>query len=408
MRPVEEHLAECLAAVEPLPPLDLALLDAVDCVLAEDVVAEVDLPPFDNSAMDGYAVLMPDVAAATGHHPITLPVIADLPAGSSEELRLPQGAAARIMTGAPVPVGCGAVVPVEWTDGGLARVEIRQAPVPGQFLRRAGEDLRAGDLVLSAGSRLTPRHVSALAAVGRERVAVHPRPRVVVLSTGNELVGPGRPLRFGQVYDANGYGLTAAADELGCIAHHVGVVPDDPRLLMSALEDQLMRADLLVTSGGVSAGAYDSVKEVLARLGTVRFTSVAMAPGMPQGFGTIGPDATPVFCLPGNPVSAMVSFEVFVRPVIRTMWGEARLQRPFVQATVMEGWESPNGRRQYVRGALDVDGGGRHTVRPLGGQGSHLVTDLADATCLVVVPEDVTRVCPGDTLPCMLLDRARR
>jgi molybdopterin molybdotransferase len=294
---------------------------------------------------------------------------------------------------------------VEWTDAGVARVEIRRAPAPGQHVRRLGEDLRSGASVLDVGTRLTPRHVALLAALGRERVPVRPRPRVVVVSTGSELVAPGRPLGFGGVYDANGFGLVSAAVELGCIAHYVGVVPDDPRLLMATLEDQLMRADLVVTSGGVSVGAYDSVKEALGELGTVRFGRVAMAPGSPQGFGTIGPEGTPVFCLPGNPVSALVSFEVFVTPVLRTMWGESAPYRPTVIATSAGGWSSPAGRRQYTRAVLEADDQGRRVVRPLGAQGSHLLTDLAEANCLAVVPEDVTQVRPGDPLRCLVLDR---
>lgn len=408
MRSVDEHLAECLAAAGPLPPLEIALLDAVDCVLAEDVVSGLDLPPFDNSAMDGYAVMAGDLAGAGEQSPVSLPVVADLPAGHGEQLRLAPGTCARIMTGAAVPPGCEAVVPVEWTDAGLATVRIRRAPTPGQNIRRGGEDVRRGRVVVGVGTRLASRHLALLAAVGRERVPVHPRPRVIVLSTGNELAGPGRPLGPGKIHDANGYGLTSAASELGCIAHHVGVMPDDPRRLMSMLEDQLMRADLVITSGGVSVGAYDSVKEALSRLGTVRFGRVAMAPGTPQGFGTIGPDSTPIFCLPGNPVSAMVSFEIFIRPVLRSMWGEENLHRNVVMATVTEGWSSPAGKRQFVRAAFEFDTSGRRLVRALGAQGSHLVSDLAAATCLAVVPEDVTRVEEGDTLQCMVLQRARR
>jgi molybdopterin molybdotransferase len=230
----------------------------------------------------------------------------------------------------------------------------------------------------------------------------------VVLSTGSELVEPGRPLRFGAIHDANGYGLTAAAAEVGSLAHHVGIVEDDARSLLATLEDQLARADLVVTSGGVSAGAYDTVKEVLSGLGTVQFDKVAMQPGMPQGFGTIGPDDTPIFTLPGNPVSAMVSFEVFVRPCLRKMWGELSLHRHSVVATVRQGWSSPPGKRQFVRAHLERTPEGPSMVTPVGGQGSHLVADLAEASCLAVVPEGVTQVHAGDTLWCMLLDRGRR
>ncbi len=283
MRPVEEHLAGCLEAVTVLPALALAPLDALDCLLAEDVSSPLALPPFDNSAMDGYAVRMADVAAATAAFPVVLPVAADVPAGSREQLRLAPGTAVRIMTGAPVPAGTDAVVPVEWTDAGTAQVQIRQAPEAGQFVRAAGGDVQPGESLLSAGTRLSPRHVALLSAIGRERVRVHPRPRVVVLSTGSELMQPGRPLGPGQIYDANGYGLTAAAADLGAVASHVGIVADDPGSVLSMITDQLSRADLLITSGGVSAGAYDVVKEVLAGLGTVRVRQGGDAAGDAAG-----------------------------------------------------------------------------------------------------------------------------
>jgi molybdopterin molybdotransferase len=408
MKPVEEHLAECLSAVSALPVLTLAPLDALDCVLAEDVVAGVDLPAFDNSSMDGYAVTMPDTAAGALGQAVTLPVVADIPAGSREPLRLSSGTAARIMTGAVMPAGADAVVPVEWTDGGIARVEIRRAPSAGQHVRAVGEDVRTGEVLLRAGTRLNPRQVALLAAIGRSRVQVRPRPRVVILSSGSELLEPGRPLGFGQVYDANGYGLAAAATELGAVARHVGIVADDPLEFSSMLEDQLMRADLVITSGGVSMGAYDTVKEVLSRLGTVRFDKVAMQPGSPQGFGTVGSGTTPIFALPGNPVSSLVSFEVFVRPVIRKMFGEANLHRHSLVAEVAQGWSSPPGKRQFARARLQRRSDGTAVVTPVGGQGSHLVADLAEASCLAVVPEPVTEVRPGDTLRCMLLDRVRR
>ena len=405
--PVEEHLAACLAAVEPLPPIDVALLDALDCVLAQDVVSAVDLPGFDNSAMDGYAVQVADVASASEAEPVVLPVVGDLPAGARETHRLLAGSAVRIMTGAPVPPGAGGVVPVELTDAGLARVEIRAPASQGQNIRRRGEDVKAGQLLLGSGVRLGPRHVGLLAATGHDRVKVRPRPRVVVLSTGSEIVEPGRRLGFGQINDSNSYTLTAAVLDVGALAYRVGIVEDDARKLMSTLEDQLVRADMIITTGGVSAGAYDTVKEVLSRLGTVSFEKVAMQPGMPQGFGTIGTDSTPIFTLPGNPVSAYVSFEVFVRPVLRKMLGEPQLHRPVVTARVERGWRSPAGKRQYTRVELrrETDG---PVISPIGGHGSHLLADLAHANALAVVAPEVTEVAPGDQVRCLLLERGRR
>jgi molybdopterin molybdotransferase len=312
------------------------------------------------------------------------------------------------MTGAPVPEAADAIVPVEWTDAGLNHVVINQAPVAGQFIRPAAEDVSQGDLVIQSGTRLTPRHIGLLAAVGRNRAFVHPRPRVAVLSTGSELLEPGRVLRPGQIYDANGYSLTAAALDLGVDARYVGIIDDNPQIVLSALEEQLATADLLITSGGVSAGAYDVVKEVLSRLGTVHFTKVAMQPGMPQGFGVIGSQNTPIFALPGNPVSALVSFEILVRPVLRKMWGETTLHRHSIVAVATEGWTSPIAKRQFVRARLRRGEGDTSWVTPVGGQGSHLVADLAESNCLVVVPEGVDIIETGDEVRCLVLDRGRR
>ena len=411
MRSVDDHLALCLAAVEPLPALDVALLDAVDALLVEDVASTVSVPSFDNSSMDGYAVLAADLELAAPDHPITLPVVGDLPAGSPQQLRLTQGSAIRIMTGAPAPIGADAVVPVEATDAGVASVQIYARAEPGACLRRIGEDVRAGDVVLRAGVRLTPRHIGLLAAIGRDRVLVRPQPRVVVIATGSELVEPGRVAGFGQIHNSNGYALTAAAAELGAVAHHVGIVPDDPQQLITTLEDQLVRADLVITSGGVSAGAFDTVKEVLSTLGTVTFTQVAMQPGMPQGFGALtalGGREVPIFTLPGNPVSSAVSFEVFVRPVLRKLRGETTLHRHAVAAKATRDWRSPPSKKQFVRAVLERRTDGNHQVTPVGGQGSHLVADLAHANCLAVVPEGVDQVKAGDLLDCLLLDRVRR
>jgi molybdopterin molybdotransferase len=409
VRPVEEHLAECLAAVNVLPARDVPLLDALDCLLDEDVVAGVDLPSFDNSAMDGYAVRVRDVASASPADPVVLPVAGDVPAGSGVRLELAEGTAIRIMTGAPLPAGTEAVVPVEWTDRGTTTVAIEQPPAEGQFLRAAGEDVTRGEVVLRRGTRIGPRQVGLLAAVGRATVRAHPRPRVAVLSTGSELVPPGEPLGPGQIHDSNGYAIAAAAAELGAAARHVGLVADDAESFLAALQAELATADLVVTTGGVSAGAYDTVKEVLSQVGGVTFTKVAMQPGMPQGFGAVGPAGTPIFTLPGNPVSSMVSFEVFVRPVLRRLFGETELHRPTVVARAGAGWTSPAGKRQFVRArfASPFDDG-TPVVVPVGGQGSHLVADLADAACLAVVPAEVTAVRVGDELTCMLLDRVRR
>jgi molybdopterin molybdotransferase len=408
MRSVDAYLADCLAAITPLPAREVALLEAAGSLLAEDVVSAIDMPRFDNSSMDGYAVRVGETATADADAPVELPVRGDIPAGHPDVLRLEPGTTLRIMTGAPVPDGADAVVPVEWTDGGSTRVAIRRAPSAGQYLRRSGEDVQVGETVLRAGVRLSPRHIALLAAVGRARVRVQPRPSVLVMPSGNELVPPGKTLGPGQIHDSNGYGLIAAVRQLGADAEHGGVIDDRPDSVSRMLESAARRADLVITTGGVSAGVYDTVKEVLSRLGTVRFGKVAMQPGMPQGFGTIG-DGTAIFTLPGNPVSALVSFEIFVRPALLRLAGETTLDRDFRTATAAVGWNSPPGKRQFVRARLEDPGGtGDLLVRPVGGQGSHLVADLAEATCLAVVPEDVTTVTAGDQVQCVVLDQRGR
>ncbi len=404
MKSVDQHLSDLLSGIEAISPLDLQLLDAHGCILSEAVVADVDLPAFDNSSMDGYAVRIADVAGASEASPVKLPVVGDIAAGSQSVYSVQPGLSTRIMTGAPIPAGAEAVVPIEWTDQGLASVSITRAPEPGQSIRRAGEDVRSGELVLDVGTRLGPGQIGLLAAVGRDRVKVRPRPRVVIISTGSELVEPGQPTRTGQIHESNSYILTTAAREAGATVFRVGIVPDEPRKLMDAIEDQLIRADLVLTSGGVSVGAYDIVKEVLTRLGTVAFEQVAMQPGKPQGFGTIGPDSTPIITLPGNPVSSYVSFEVFVRPVIRRMLGVEPLGRPMVRAVCKEAMTSPEGIRQFARAWIDVEEG-RYVVKPVGGAGSHLVGDLAQANAFVVIPEDVTEIPAGGAADVMVLER---
>jgi molybdopterin molybdotransferase len=231
---------------------------------------------------------------------------------------------------------------------------------------------------------------------------------VTVLSSGDELVEPGKALEPGQLYDANGYGLVAAARELGAEAVHGGVLPDRADAVAAAIRTAVETSDVVITSGGVSAGAYDTVKAVLRELGGVAFEKVAMQPGMPQGFGTLGESQVPIFTLPGNPVSSMVSFELFVRPVLRKLAGEARLERPTVTAVAGASWRSPADKRQFARAVLRPGDDGALVAWPVGGQGSHLVADLAEATCLVVVPESVTEVEAGSEVICMLLERARR
>lgn len=400
---VEELVQRVVASVAPLRDFPLPLMEAQGMAIAEDVVAEVALPPFDNSAMDGYAVRAVDVAGASEESPVHLPVVGEISAGRAAHLALSPGTAVKIMTGAPVPAGADAVVPYEWTDRGVVQVRITRAPVEGANVRRAGEAVRHGDLIVEHGTVLGPRHLGLLASVGRSTVRSRPRPRVVVISTGSELRDPGTPLGHDSIYDGNSYLLAAAARQAGATAYRVGIVPDDVRSFTEALSDQLVRADLVITSGGVSEGDYDVVKEALGGLGTVWFGQVAMQPGKPQGFGVVGEDAVPIFCLPGNPVSAYVSFETFVLPALRTMMGKSPASRPTRRARLTDPITSTVGKRQFVRGRFGTDRGGAF-VTPVGGHGSHMIGDLASSNALVVVEEDVAGVSAGEMVQVLCLD----
>jgi molybdopterin molybdotransferase len=401
---VEDYLDRVLGVIEPMAPFEHPLMDAIGLPVGEDIHAPVSLPVFDNSAMDGYAVSFKDVADATEDQPRHLPVVGEIAAGQTEIFTLTPGTAVRIMTGAPIPDGCSAVVPFEWTEESGREVLVRRAPDEGQHIRRAGEEVTKGDLLMRRGEVIGTRQVGLLAAVGLGRVPTAPRPRVVVMSTGSELVEPGQPLGRDSIYDSNSYLLAAAVRAHGGIAYRVKASSDDPQEFSDALSDQLVRADLVVTSGGVSKGTHDVVKEVLSELGTVQFLEVAMQPGKPQGFGVVGEDRTPIFTLPGNPVSAYVSFEMFVVPALHKLTGRESPTRRLVTARVTQSLRSMRGKQQLVRARVDLGAGGVEAT-PVGGPGSHLIAGLAGADALLVVAEDVTRVEPGDELPVLLLDR---
>jgi molybdopterin molybdotransferase len=381
---VEAYRAAILAALAPLAPARLELAEAEGLVLAEDVTAAVALPPFENSSMDGYAVLAADVAAATADAPAVLPVTGEIAAGDTGDYQLRAGTAIRIMTGARLPAAADAVIPVEWTDGGSTQVRIGR-PVPaGSAVRYAGGDAAAGETLLAAGTRLRPMHIAVAASAGRAAVTVRPRPRVAVLSTGDELTEPGSPLVPGRIWDSNSYMIAAAARQAGAAANRQVIVRDDPAKILPALEAQAAQADLLITTGGVSMGGeHDVVKEALHALGTVTFHKVAMQPGMPQGFGLIGPRRVPLFTLPGNPVSAYVSFQIFVRPALAALQAADDLGLITVRATLTAPARSPVGRRSYLRAVLD---GG--DVTPLSGQQSHQVAALGRANALIIVPAE--------------------
>jgi molybdopterin molybdotransferase len=399
-RTVAEHRAAVAALLGPMPAEEVPLREAHGRVLAEALLAGIALPPFDNSAMDGYAVRSADVAGATADSPVTLPVAADIPAGRTDVPPLAAGTAHRIMTGAPLPAGADAVVQVEHTDGGGEQVCVFRGPVAGTSVRRTGEDVAAGGVVLPAGTVLGPAQIGVAAAVGSATLPVRRRPVVLVLSTGSELVAPGVPLQPGQIYESNSPMLAAAVDEAGGVGELLHFVPDDVAHLRRVLADRLAggAVDLVITSGGISAGAYEVVKEALADQG-VEFVKVAMQPGGPQGVGRL--DGTGVVALPGNPVSSQVSFEVFVRPALRAALGHPHPDRAVVTAALAASLTSTPGRRQFRRGVLDAVEG---TVRETGGPPSHLLAALARADCFFVVPEEVTELPAGALVEVWLLD----
>jgi molybdopterin molybdotransferase len=391
---VDDYRARIASLVPGSPVVPAPLDECLGLVLGEDVVAPVSLPPFDNSAMDGYAVRAEDVAGAARDAAVDLPVPEDIPAGRTDVVALLPHTAHRIMTGAPVPPGADAVVKVEDTDGGEQRVAVHAPAGVGTHIRRAGEDVAAGATVLRAGTVLGSAQLGLAAAVGRAELPVYRPVRALVLSTGSELVAPGNPLAHGQIYESNSVLLAAAVREAGGVATVLRFVPDDVAAFHEAVAAHA-DADLLITSGGVSAGAYEVVKDALSGQG-VEFLRVAMQPGGPQGCGRFG--SLPVVTLPGNPVSTALSFELFLRPAIRGAMGHAVVDRPRARAATAEALRSPAGKRQYRRGRLAGS-----TVTPVGGPGSHLLASFAAADCLIEVPEEATEVPAGADVDVLLL-----
>lgn len=405
LRSMADHRDYLLSQVEELPPFGQQLLDAVGLSLCEDIVTTISLPGFDNSAMDGYAVMAEDVAAATEERPVTLPVVGEVAAGEAARHPLSPGTAMKIMTGAPLPEQADAVVPYESTDRGADDVRVYEPTARGRHIRRTGEDVAAGELVLGVGDRLDARRIGLLAAIGKDKVLVRPRPRVVVLATGSELVDPGLDLPSEQhIYDSNSFLLAAAAKSAGAQVFRVGLVGDDPAQVRQVISDQLIRADLLLTSGGVSQGDHDVIKQVMPELGSCDFAAVAMQPGKPQGFGLIGDDRTPMIMVPGNPVSAFVSFETFVRPVIRKLMGVTPYTRPVLRCRAAKPIHASFGRMNFARGVVSVDVDGGYQVELAGGHGSHLIGDLSRANALVIIPREVEEIPAGHEVDVWLLD----
>lgn len=395
MRSVEEHQRIVAELITARPARAVTLSDAEGLVLAEDVTAALDLPVFDNSAMDGYAVRAEDVAAATAEIPVKLTVAADIPAGRTDIPTLEPKTAHRIMTGAPIPDGATAVVAVEATDGRTDVVSITLPSGEGRHIRRAGEDVAAGTTVLWAGQVVTPAVIGLAAALGLPGISVIPRQRVLVISTGSELVAPGNPLRPGQVYESNAVMLAAAIREAGAAVVAVATATDDVAEFTALLDRYAAQSDLIITSGGVSAGAYEVVKDAFGRIGDqgVEFAKVAMQPGMPQGAGHVA--GVPIVTVPGNPVSVLVSFEVFIRRPLRFAMGLPDADRPRRSAVLTETLTAPAGKRQFRRGIFDDAAG---TVASQGPPGSHHLRWLASSNCLLDIPIDVTEIPAGEHL----------
>ncbi|NYF56767.1 molybdopterin molybdotransferase MoeA [Micromonospora purpureochromogenes] len=418
LTPLADYLGSVLRRLRALPPLDLDLTQAYGNVLAEDVVAPHSFPAFDQAAVDGYAARWEDLvgygpapSGGSGGRTVRLNVVGDLGAASWRPVRLTPGSCFSVAAGAPLPVAADVVVPVEWTDQGMAAVEIFRTPKRGYGVRRAGEELPAGTLLARAGTYVSPALVAVLAATGIGHVVVRPSPRVVIVATGDELVDVGRGSQPGQVVDANSHALTAAAAEVGALAYRVGICDDDPEGLRGLLEDQTLRADLIITTGGTGTGPGDMVRRILSRreggrAGPVTFTEVALYPGTTLGFGTVGAEEVPVVCLPGEPGSALIGFEVLARPAINLLAGAEPVFRPSVRAHLLETITSPGGLREFRPAHVAERRGGGYTVQPLPG-GPYTLSGLAEANGLMVLGERVTTAAAGSTVDVLLLDRRR-
>jgi molybdopterin molybdotransferase len=406
---VEEQQARVMAAAVAPRPVRVAIAEAQGLMCAEEVVTERPLPGFDQAAIDGYAVRSVDIAEVgegsefddgeVSGIEVRLPVVGDIEAGARTPSRLQPRQAARVQTGAPMPTLADAVLPLRWTDGGESKVRVLRSVRSGAYVRRAGDDVQPGDVAVRAGSIIGAAQVGLLAAVGRERVLVHPRPRLTVMSVGTELVDIARTPGNGQVYDVNSYALAAAGRDAGAEVTRVGIISSDPAELREVVEGHLNRAEVVVIAGAVGGTAAEAVRTALSSLGEMDITRVAMHPGSVQGFGQLGPEGVPTFLLPANPVSALVVFEVMVRPLIRMALGKRAPMRRVVEARTLSPISSVLGRRGYLRGQLMRDQEtDEYLVQVLGAPGasSHLLATLAEANCLVVVPADTEQIRTGE------------
>jgi molybdopterin molybdotransferase len=408
MRSVEDQQSRVTAAAVAPRPVRVAISEAQGLLCAEEVVTERPLPGFDQAAIDGYAVRSVDIASADSGQiddngdpvVISLPVVGEVKAGSRQPIRLQPRQAVRVDTGAPLPTLADAVLPVGRTDDGRNRIVVHQPVRSGEYVRKVGDDVQPGDVAVRSGTIIGAAQVGLLAAVGRDKVLVHPRPRLSVISLGGELVDIDRTPGQGQVYDVNSYALAAAARDAGADVNRIGIVSGDTKRLREVVEGQLIRSEIVVISGAVGGEASDAVREALSDFGDIEVDRVAMHPGSVQGFGQLGRDEVPTFLLPSNPVSALVVFEVMVRPLVRIALGRRQPLRRIVTARTVGPITSIAGRRAYLRGQLMRDEStGEYLVQALGGapgSSSHLLATLAEANCLVMVDPEVTEVRTGE------------
>jgi molybdopterin molybdotransferase len=399
LMPVDDARAKVLDAIQPLAPLQLPLTEVHGCVSAEDVVATHSLPAFASSAMDGFAVRASDVADATPARPAELKIVGRAMIGHRPEIVVGGGEAVAIATGAPVPAGADAVVPIENAQVVGEVVRLAEAAPSGRHVRPVGEDVAEGTVLVQRGKRLGAPELGLLANAGFPTPLVHPRPRVVVLSTGDELVVPTETPQFGQVRDANAYTIFGALREAGAMPVLAGIVRDDADSLKQTVFDYLIQADAFISSGGVSVGERDVVKAAFFRRGEIDFYKVAMQPGMPQGFGQI--EGKPYFGLPGNPVSVFVSFELFVRPAIQKMLGRTELERPQATARLADDVSGPEGKTQYARVVVEREGEG-WVATPTGARGSNLISTVARANGLAMIPPGTATARAGSQVRVMV------
>lgn len=391
MRSVDEQLERVLGAAVKPAPVRVAISEAYGLRCAEEVVASRALPGFDQAAIDGYAVRSVDLVGAEPETPVSLPVVGEIPAGSRQPLRLQPGQAVRVAASAPLPTLADTVVPIGFTDAGSARLLISQGVPSAAFVRRVGEDVQPGDLAVRRGSIIGASQVAMLAASGRDKILVHPRPRVSVISVGDELVELARTPGAGQVADVCSHALTAAAQEAGAETSRAKLVRGDARDIGSAMQDRLPFSDVIVVCGAVGGQAGAEVHAALSGFGDVDTTRVAMHPGSSQAFGRLGPDGVPTFLFPSYPATALLLFEVFVRPLIRLALGRANPQRRIMTARLTSPVTSVRGRRGYLRGRLlREEASGLYLVQPLGTSGTHLLSSLTESNGLIVLPEHIT------------------